>query len=482
MSSGAKGFNFYELWLGIECGARPDHYQLLGIEPFETDEQRIQAAFESRRQRLQLIAPGEHAVQLRKLADEVIAAKRCLLTPAARMAYDEHLRYTRNQRGSLQEASGGLNFASASPADTPALPTKVRQGASLPAADDELGDVELPPIAGVTSAFVSQARANPAPAVQSASSALPNSFEPVGIPIVSTKRKPAIARQRRRSQRGFFALLGVTGLVVVVGLLLLSNMQGEPVVQDQSKAVAKTSTPENHQEQSSVAAAASDQRPQTTPPVAESPPIRPVSAPSEQPAIVPQQPIGSVKTDSPPSKAPPIRPDDWNLEFNRSLKQVRELLAQRNVVQAKERFAACEKLVKWDEQREPLRLHQQLVRYTTDFWQAVSDGAAKLNGGEELEQDGKLFANVVESSATKLIVKADGRNHRYTIPGNIDAAVAVAIAKRAVSDPTEQAQMIGAFYAIDKAGDFSKAEQLWKSAGEEMKALLIILKNEKAKR
>jgi hypothetical protein len=476
MSSGAKGFNFYEQWLGIECDARPDHYQLLGIEPFETDEQKIQVAFEVRRQRLQLIAPGEYAVQLRKLADEVIAAKRCLLTPAARLAYDEHLRFALNQSRSKQGENVGLNPASAAPAGTLVLPVNVRQAANLLAGNDDLSDVELPPVAGATSAFVPQARTNPAPAVQSASSALPNSFEPIGIPVVSSKRKRAIGRQRRHSQRGFFALLGVTGVVIVVGLVVLSNMQAEPVVQDQSKAVIKDLATETNQEKSSEAAA-SDQRPPPTPPAVESPSIRTVSSPPEQSAVVPQQPIGSLKADSSPSKNPPIRPDDWNLEFNRSLKQIRESLAQRNVVQAKEYFAACEQRVKWDEQREPLRLHQQLVRYTSDFWQAVSDGAAKLSGGEELEQNGKLFANVVESSATKLIVKVDGRNHRYTIPGNIDPAVAVAIARRAVSDPAEQAKLIGAFYAIDKAGDFSKAQQLWESTGDEMKPLLTLLKS-----
>jgi hypothetical protein len=483
MSSGTKGFNFYEHWLGIECDSRPDHYQLLGVAPFEADEQKIQSAFESRRQRLQQIVPGEHAVQLRKLADEVVTAKRCLLTPAARLAYDEHLRYAQAQQRSKQGNNEGLT-----PAKPP--PTNVRQPASLAAVDDELSDLELPPVAGVTSAFVPQSRTNILPAQPSPSAAIQESFQPAerpfpqrsnlptGVPVASSRSKPLRGKQRRKSQQGFFVVLGIIGIVAAVGLVVLSNMQAEPAAQ--GKAVAKTSAAENHQDKTSQAAAKSDQLPQATPSMAETVPMRPVSNPPKQPPIVPQ-PIASEKAETSIEKSPPVRPDDWNVEFNRSLMQVRQSLAQRNIIQAKEHLAACEQLAKWDEQREPLRLHQQLVQYTRDFWQAVSDRAAKMNGGEELEQNGKLFANVVESSATRLVVKVDGRNHRYSIPGDIDAAVAVAIARRAVSDPAEQVKLIGAFYAIDKAGNFSKAEQLWKSLGDEMMPLLTLLKAEREK-
>jgi hypothetical protein len=392
------------------------------------------------------------------------------------LAYDEHLRFAQTQSRSNQGENGGSHLASASPTGNSSTQAKVRQAASLPAGDDELGDVELPPAAGVTSSFVPQARMNSLPAVQSSPATAPNSFQPADVPFASPRSQPARLRQRRRSQQGFFVLIGCIGVAIVIGLVVLSNMQTEPVVQEDRKSVAKNSAASNGQDKS---AEASDQRPPAAPPIGESPPVRPVSIPPEQPAVVVPQPIEAGTVETPSPKVPPVRSEDWDVEFNRSLKQVREALAHRNVAQAKEHVATCEKLAKWDEQREPLRLHQQLVRHTGDFWQAVSDGAAKLNGGEELEQNGKLFANVVESSATRLVVKVDGRNHRYMIPGDVDAAVAVAIARRAVSDRAEQAKLLGAFYAIDGAGDFSKAEQLWESAGDEMKPLLTLLKEER---
>jgi hypothetical protein len=87
----------YRELLGIESEGSPDHYALLGLEPFESDPQKIDEAAGERMSVLQELANSEHLDASQKLLNEVSAARRCLLEPKKKIAYDEDLR-TRQKR------------------------------------------------------------------------------------------------------------------------------------------------------------------------------------------------------------------------------------------------------------------------------------------------------------------------------------------------------------------------------------------------
>lgn len=86
-------FDPYHKWLGIPPSQQPPtHYRLLGLEAFESDRDVIDAAANQRTSYLQDLAAGEHGAASQKVLNEVAAARRCLLNPNAKTAYDDELR------------------------------------------------------------------------------------------------------------------------------------------------------------------------------------------------------------------------------------------------------------------------------------------------------------------------------------------------------------------------------------------------------
>lgn len=87
------GFDPYRDWLGMDPCERPfNHYRLLALDLFEQDNKRIEHAEMIRMAAVLRHEQGEHAQIARQICDELEAAIRCLLDPAAKAAYDFRLR------------------------------------------------------------------------------------------------------------------------------------------------------------------------------------------------------------------------------------------------------------------------------------------------------------------------------------------------------------------------------------------------------
>ncbi|MCC7084626.1 MAG: hypothetical protein IT427_06430 [Pirellulales bacterium] len=501
MSSGAAKHNFYELWLGIGCSSRPDHYQLLGISPFEKDEHKILAAFDARRDQLRHISPGQFVEQWRKLADEIIAAKRCLLTPAARLAYDEHLRYARPDRLSKPADDEELTFADELPPTTAGPPASASAMPQVEvvtppielshlSSDDEivLGAVpELPPVAGETAAFTSPWRGGTtgsSPEFQGATGAAQAAFRhPPGSPaamIASPRPSGAlekIEKSRRQFQRNVIVYSLLFGGGAMIALVLVAMLQDQQAKQAIHRGVAQPSAI-GAEKRSTPMTGASQQPPagvDTSKP--QQRPARSPFDPSDRATAPMPSPIESSATKA--SELPSVASQQI-LQFRLALQSIRTALKSRSFDEATKQLEIAEKMASGPAQEQQAALFRQLVHYVENFWQAVRTGAATLHGGDELMRRGKPIAIVVESKSDQLIIRADGKNHTYTIPGNLDARVAVAIAERTIRDPTQENLALGAFYATDAAGDLSMAEDLWKSAGDELSPLLELLKLESA--
>src|SRR5437764_14880749 len=88
----SEPFDPYYKWLGIPPSQQPPtHYRLLGIEALESDREVIDSAANQRMTYLQDLAGGEHIKATQALLNEVAAARRCLLNPAQKAAYDATL-------------------------------------------------------------------------------------------------------------------------------------------------------------------------------------------------------------------------------------------------------------------------------------------------------------------------------------------------------------------------------------------------------
>jgi tetratricopeptide (TPR) repeat protein len=86
-------FNPYQQWLGLSLAGPPrDHYELLGLETFESDPEAIRQAADKLISRVRSVRPGEHLRQWQELIDQLKQAKTDLLDPSAKGRYDAHLR------------------------------------------------------------------------------------------------------------------------------------------------------------------------------------------------------------------------------------------------------------------------------------------------------------------------------------------------------------------------------------------------------
>jgi flagellar basal body-associated protein FliL len=90
----SKDFNPYSEWFKIPLDQQPPHhYQLLGLELFESDLDRIDQASEQRLIFLQDVANGPHTKHSQKLLNEVASARLCLLDKDKKADYDYGLQH-----------------------------------------------------------------------------------------------------------------------------------------------------------------------------------------------------------------------------------------------------------------------------------------------------------------------------------------------------------------------------------------------------
>jgi hypothetical protein len=95
MSSTTEQFDPYREWLGIDSHEQPaDHYRLLGLARFESDVAKIAAVADERMASVRRFQVGPRGRYTQRLLNELSTAKVCLLSPAAKAAYDMDLART----------------------------------------------------------------------------------------------------------------------------------------------------------------------------------------------------------------------------------------------------------------------------------------------------------------------------------------------------------------------------------------------------
>ena len=86
-------FDPYYKWLGIRPEHQPpDHYRLLGLDPFESDSDVIRTAAERQMAHVQSYKIGPQSDLSQRLLNEIGRAKFCLLNPETKAEYDRTLR------------------------------------------------------------------------------------------------------------------------------------------------------------------------------------------------------------------------------------------------------------------------------------------------------------------------------------------------------------------------------------------------------
>jgi hypothetical protein len=89
-------FDPYHRWLGVPRGERPpNHYALLGLEPFEDDGDVISNMADRQMNHVRTYQTGPHAALSQQILNELAAARLCLLNPQRKRAYDAELKAKR---------------------------------------------------------------------------------------------------------------------------------------------------------------------------------------------------------------------------------------------------------------------------------------------------------------------------------------------------------------------------------------------------
>ena len=98
-------FDPYRQWLGIENkDDSTNHYQLLGLELFENDSEKIAAAADRQMEIVRKHQTGPRSHYTQQLLAELAQAKTCLQNPESRVQYDESL------LGPIPQSQGGSNY------------------------------------------------------------------------------------------------------------------------------------------------------------------------------------------------------------------------------------------------------------------------------------------------------------------------------------------------------------------------------------
>jgi hypothetical protein len=86
-------FNAYEKWLSISPEDQPpNYYQLLGVEMFVSDVERITEAADRRMTHIRTFQTGPRGALTQQILNELSAARICLMDEATRVKYDRRLR------------------------------------------------------------------------------------------------------------------------------------------------------------------------------------------------------------------------------------------------------------------------------------------------------------------------------------------------------------------------------------------------------
>ena len=136
MTSAKETFDPYAQWLGLNLREQPlDHYLLLGLDRFEADPAVIEQHADERMRLVRSFQTGPRGRYTQRLMNELAAAKLCLLSPAAKRAYDGQLALWLQGSG----VSPAVNASAAAGEDDVAHRQLVE--------DEFAGNRELPPAA-----------------------------------------------------------------------------------------------------------------------------------------------------------------------------------------------------------------------------------------------------------------------------------------------------------------------------------------------
>ncbi|MCA9185314.1 MAG: hypothetical protein R3E01_18125 [Pirellulaceae bacterium] len=445
MSHHVGSFDPYHQWLGIRDSQRPpNHYRLLGLEPFENDADVISTAADRQMAHVRTYQNGEHGELSQRLLNELSAARICLLAPEKKKAYDEQL-----QVELKKEAPGtAVLVVPRNPARTPA---------------------------------------------------------PVSIVVPRPVTSPSHRAHRSRGL-AWWSMGGAVALSLLVALAFLIHRGGiggqvadtdttltdaserrtavpdgtvEPMLpgpptESTLPTVGESDVPVLGASDSSVSASTDASRDNGNAAVPTGidvgsvrggEPATPVSLEGDQDGAPPWQVATTTVTPPDPRRGNP------------QLMDCRAAMFRRDIDSAWKELQQAAPLMTSRSDREDWNDTSMLMTLLESFWRSVETGWDGIKPHQSLNYDGQMVTVdsvtpnglALRSAAGQLKAFSKGR-------AALDGRLAVALARAGLASSGPDAdRIVGAYYLVDREGDRAIAEQLWNSARQQGVATELLL-------
>ena len=226
-----EDFNPYVAWLGLPEGRQPaTHYELLGLNPFESDAALIAKAADAMTNRLRAVVPGPQLWLWQELLSQLGRAKACLLDSDSKAAYDAALRGQQHPVATCWPAAAPAPSGQAMPVPT-GHPAPAWVSAPTPIAAAEWTRAAVPTSQRGTGQPVGPAGIAIAPANDAMSQSWESS-EPASVTIcpASARQRPS-ARSRARHRAGWTLVLGAGLALGALGGLAVHRL-GAPIADE----------------------------------------------------------------------------------------------------------------------------------------------------------------------------------------------------------------------------------------------------------
>jgi hypothetical protein len=293
-----------------------------------------------------------------------------------------------------------------------------------------------------------------------------------------------------------WAMTGILTLagVLITGLVISARNPRSATAQTQSPAATRPQDANNPLPSISVAsidppAAASSQQATSQPsPTQEThkESARPVaavqqpSAPQPKPSAIVPVPVDRAPPEpiavKPPVHAAPATVDPAkHAAFVRAAAEVRSQMARRDLAASKQKLQAATAEAQNPADQTELERLEILQDHLEKFWAGISSAVAVMQPVEEIVLSESNRVAVIEASRSELAVQWEGRQQRFRIKG-LPKELLWAITKKSFEPTSGSKLIVGAFLAMDAAGDRTQAARLWQDAirgGEEEGKVLM---------
>ncbi len=488
-------FNPYSEWLGVNvAGQTPDHYQLLGLNPSETDAEVIARAADTAMARVRRVRPGAHLAEWSRLLDYLTATKTCLLDPASRAAYDDSLR---NPAPAVTSPSTWSSPTMATPPslmNTPSPSMETASFSSAPTAVEERPRSPFPVGYSQTPIYAEAgSSASPPPVLMEPIPEMPMPMEPEPVQFspldaapspIAMAAKPA---EVAKSSGMRVILAGVALLAVAIAAIAGARMYRQEQLAARSEAVA----PKEPEPVQPLAAVTTPKPPKKTPDqvaVAKQETEKAKAAELElQKAKKEKEEIEKAeaakkkaeadkaaeeqkKAEAEKEKAeaekqkPPADPEKTKA-FAEAVANVKAALAERDMDSAGKYLKTVSANVQSPEEQEQLDRIGTMYENLKQFWKGIRASMAKLQGAEELVINKDYRVVVVESGPDMLTIKAEGRLQRFKAATLPTPFVMLLVDQYFGKDPGSKA-VIATFLAVDPNGNRALAQRYWQEAAK----------------